>query len=1044
VTGAGERTMTDSKHPGRTLLALLACLTASGGCRAGVGRPAPQGPAPAAERFMPLDEPGRAFTIENAFTHLRFQNPVFAVMPPGRSDVWFVGEREGRVVAVENRADAREKRPVIDLRHRTMGWQDCGLLNLVFHPEFGRPGSANRGYLYLWYNHTETPPRGPGQPYLGHRSSNRLSRFTVPDGSLVADPGSELVLIDQHRSNTDHQGGGMFFHPDDGFLYLTVGDGGHPLHESRGYFWIGVTDDAQRIDRDLLSGLLRIDVDRRGGAISHPIRRQPRNGRTQGYFIPSDNPWVDGGGRQLEEFFAIGLRNPHRASYDPGSKRIFAGDVGDRRIEEVDVLERGGNYQWNFLEGTEPARHRRPDRILGAERGPLFTFTHQTSGSVIGGLVYRGHSFPELAGRYLLGDNGSGQIWTLDARATAPAPVESLLRLPLHMTVYAGLSSFAVDHRGELYLCILGDNDRGTGTLQKLVRAPAAARAAPATLSQTGLFQDTARLEPTPGLFPYQVNAPFWSDHADKSRWLSLPAGAKIGFAAQGTWTFPRGTIAVKHFDLAIDERDPSRRRRLETRVLVLDRRGGAYGRTYKWRPDGREADLMTAAMTERLTRISRRAFGPLRTTAIGGRGPGRLVDRAGSLALASPAGGTLFAHLVEEGDFDLAASFSSLTDGTAGLMMRQQIDDDGPYLHAACEPGSRPSQGCRLRLERRARAGEKPAISLLSAEAGTWIRLRRVKGDLTIFTGADGHLWQQVMVLPGEPDGRLLVGVATSAAARGVTARAVVTAPVRCESRDHTYPADGDCVACHTQAAGLVLGASTRQWNREVGNGTGRVNQLLLAHRRGLLDTEISAAQLSGLARLVPLDDAGATVVDRVRSYLDVNCGQCHRPGLVAQVAFDARYETPLSRQGLVGAPVRWPIVTQAADLMVYPRSTERSRIYSFLSRRLMPPIGSALVDDQALDLLRRWILDLPGPPALGAVTIRRAPPAADGRVQVTLAHPDPDAAIHFTVDDTGPGTDTDRYRAPFLVPVGATVRAAAFRPGFVSSRLASLELRE
>ena len=119
----------------------------------------------------------------------------------------------------------------------------------------------------------------------------------------------------------------MFFHPEDGFLYIAVGDGGHPLTESRGYFWIGVTDDAQRIDRDLLSGLLRIDVDRRGGDISHPIRRQPRQGRTQGYFIPNDNPWLDPGGELLEEFFAIGLRNPHRATYDPG----HAADLRGRR-----------------------------------------------------------------------------------------------------------------------------------------------------------------------------------------------------------------------------------------------------------------------------------------------------------------------------------------------------------------------------------------------------------------------------------------------------------------------------------------------------------------------------------------------------------------------------------------------------------------------------------------------------------------------------------------------------------------------------------------
>ena len=488
-----------------------------------------------------------------------------------------------------------------------------------------------------------------------------------------------------------------------------MGDGGHPLTESRTYFWIGVTDDPQRIDRDLLSGLLRIDVDRRGGGVSHPIRRQPRQGRTQGYFVPNDNPWLDPKGGVLEEFFAIGLRNPHRASFDRATGRIFVGDVGDRRIEEVNIVQRGRNYQWNFLEGSEPTRHHRPDRVLGVEQGPLFTFTHQTSGSVIGGVVYRGQTFPELAGRYLFADNGSGQIWSLPGQAAAPAAVQPLLRLPLEMTVYAGLSSFALDDRNEPYLCILGDNDRATGTLQKIVRAPRADRPAPATLSGTGLFRDTAGLETVPALFPYEVNAPFWSDHADKRRWLFVPPGARIGFRPEGTWTFPVGTIAVKHFDLAIDERDPGRRRRLETRVLVLDRSGGAYGRTYKWRPDGKDADLLTSPVTERLTATSRRPFGPLQTATLGTRSGGKLtVQPDGQLQIESPLGGTFFAHVREENDFDVAASFSNVTGGTVGWMARTGLTAERGYLHAAWEPGSVGAvPGRKLRLERRASRGE-------------------------------------------------------------------------------------------------------------------------------------------------------------------------------------------------------------------------------------------------------------------------------------------------------------------------------------------------
>src|SRR6185369_6052599 len=114
-----------------------------------------------------------------------------------------------------------------------------------------------------------------------------------------------------------------------------------------------------------------------------------------------------------------------------------------------------------------------------------------------------------------------------------------------------GLSSFAVDADGEIYLCVLGQNEKATGQLLKLVPGPAAAPTAPATLSATRLFPDTELLAPAAELFPYEVNASFWSDHKQKSRWIYVPPGEPITFRSQGEWTFPAGTVAVKHFELA-------------------------------------------------------------------------------------------------------------------------------------------------------------------------------------------------------------------------------------------------------------------------------------------------------------------------------------------------------------------------------------------------------------------------------------------------------------------------------------------------------------
>jgi uncharacterized repeat protein (TIGR03806 family) len=120
----------------------------------------------------------------------------------------------------------------------------------------------------------------------------------------------------------------------------------------------------------------------------------------------------------------------------------------------------------------------------------------------------------------------------------------------------------------------------------------------PALLSQTGVFSDTARRIPNTGLIPYELIAAFWSDGADKSRWIALPSG-KITFSPGGEWRFPPGTVFVKNFDLGVDAADPKAKRRLETRLLVCDSAGGVYGVVYKWRADGSDADVLAGSQTE-------------------------------------------------------------------------------------------------------------------------------------------------------------------------------------------------------------------------------------------------------------------------------------------------------------------------------------------------------------------------------------------------------------------------------------------------------------
>ena len=139
-------------------------------------------------------------------------------------------------------------------------------------------------------------------------------------------------------------------------------------------------------------------------------------------------------------------------------------------------------------------------------------------------------------------------------------------------------------------------------TAVQLRLPPNANGAIPKLLSQTGAFRDVVNLEPEDFLLPYDVRIPFWSDGAEKKRWICVPLGEVVHFAPTGEWSFPPGTIFVKHFELGTDETDPDKLRRIETRLLVCDDAGGVYGVTYRWRLDNSDADLLETNLTEEIT----------------------------------------------------------------------------------------------------------------------------------------------------------------------------------------------------------------------------------------------------------------------------------------------------------------------------------------------------------------------------------------------------------------------------------------------------------
>ncbi len=546
-----------------------------------------------------------AWSAVEAFPNLAFNNAVGLVPQPGTNRL-YVLEREGRIFSIPNITDTTNKTLVLDLSQHTQGYNDSGLLGLALHPQFGQPGSSNRNYIYVYYNYSPQPvgPEVGGNAPNTTQSYNRLSRFTVPDEAVTADPESELVLINQYDEHLWHNGGGIFFGLD-GFLYLSNGDEGTGNDS---------LDNTQTITNGLFAGVLRIDVDM-DSSRSHPIRRQPQNGNTTGnmpvgwpdsftanYFIPNDNPWVNTNGSVLEEFYAIGLRSPHRMTYDPPSGRIWVGDVGEGAWEEVSLIEKGGNSQWAYQEGANSGPKTKPGSLIGTDQPPVYDYPHANNNNcVIGGYVYRGSAHPSLSGQYIFGDNGSGRVWKMSYDGIHPTTVTLLCTVP--DGIYS-LTSFGLDQSNELYMCVYGE---GKG-IYKLAATANQTTPPPALLSQTGIFTNTASLTPADVLVPFDVASPLWSDGAHTQRWLAVPndgapysTDETISFATNGNWNWPIGSVLVKHFDLPINDTNPTVSKRLETRLLVHGTNQQWYGLTYKWRADGSDADLLSDGLAENI-----------------------------------------------------------------------------------------------------------------------------------------------------------------------------------------------------------------------------------------------------------------------------------------------------------------------------------------------------------------------------------------------------------------------------------------------------------
>jgi glucose/arabinose dehydrogenase len=339
--------------------------------------------------------------LDVAFPNLTFNQPVGIYSPNDGTNRLFVVEQPGAIRVFNNSATVTSSSVFFDISSRVVYGGEQGLLGLAFHPNY-----SSNGYFYVDY-------------VAANPLRTVISRFSVsPTDPNQAQSGSEFIFLQINQPYSNHKGGQLAFGPD-GYLYIGMGDGGSegdPLGNGQNR-------------STLLGKILRIDVN------------SPSNGRN--YTIPVDNPFKGNTLGYGEEIYAFGFRNPWRFSFDPKG-RLWVGDVGQDREEEIDLVEKGKNYGWNIMEGTLTYAG-------GNETGlvlPVLEYGHDVGNAVIGGFVYHGSATPVLTGAYVYGDYGTGKIWALTLNSTGGAQTNTLLT-DSALTI----SSFGLDSNGEIYIC---------------------------------------------------------------------------------------------------------------------------------------------------------------------------------------------------------------------------------------------------------------------------------------------------------------------------------------------------------------------------------------------------------------------------------------------------------------------------------------------------------------------------------------------------------------------------------------------------------------
>ncbi|KAM8917142.1 HHIP-like protein 1 isoform 2-T3 [Spinachia spinachia] len=385
---------------------------------------------------VPSDSEGcLQLCLEEVANGLR--NPLAMVHANDGTHRFFVAEQVGLVWTYLSERSKLD-RPFLNITKTvlTSSWDgdERGFLGLTFHPKY-----KYNGKLYVYYS-----------VQVGFDERIRISQFHVSANDMnVVDHASERVILEIDEPASNHNGGQLLF-ADDGYLYIFTGDGGMAGDP------FGKYGNAQN-KSSLLGKVLRIDVD--------------DNERGPLYRIPPNNPFIPEQGAR-PEIYAYGVRNTWRCSVDRGDPRtkegkgrIFCGDVGQNKFEEINIIEKGQNYGWRAKEGFSCY-----DKKLCANSSlddvlPIYAYPHKMGKSVTGGYVYRGCEYPNLNGMYIFGDFMSGRLMSLQEDRNIGRWKYNEICMGMGLTcAFPGLInnyhqyiiSFAEDEAGEIYFMSTG------------------------------------------------------------------------------------------------------------------------------------------------------------------------------------------------------------------------------------------------------------------------------------------------------------------------------------------------------------------------------------------------------------------------------------------------------------------------------------------------------------------------------------------------------------------------------------------------------------